>query len=89
MIKVSLVLTVIILGIVIYYWLSSGHEGFADKIETNMNKLSIEENPIGRGRITTIGVSEAEGKKLTNIYKMALNKPSLVADGRGSFEHSI
>jgi len=86
MIKVSLVLTVIILGIVIYYWLSSGHEGFADKIETNMNKLSIEENPIGRGRITTIGVSEEEGKKLTNIYKMALNKPRLVADGKGSFE---
>jgi hypothetical protein len=86
MIKVSLVLTVIILGIVIYYWLSSGHEGFFDKIETNMNKLSIKENPIDPNRAIPIGISEAEGKKLANIYKMALNKPRLVADGRGSFE---
>ena len=86
MIKVSLVLTVIILGIVIYYWLSSSREGFESKIETNMNELSIEENAIDPNRAIPIGISEEEAEELMEMDEIALNKPTLVADGRGSFE---
>jgi hypothetical protein len=86
MIKVSLVLTVIILGIVIYYWLSSSHEGFFDKIQTNMNNLSSGENAIAPARAVSVGISKAEGERVNEIDEIAINQPTLVADGNGSFK---
>jgi hypothetical protein len=67
------------------YNYSEGFESTSDKIKDRVNTLAGDQNPL-TNPAAQIGVSEAEGAKLRTLTEAALNVPSAVADGAGSYK---
>lgn len=92
--------TYVLLGIIVLvlvclvYWnplYSSISEGFEltldENVENRFNPLAAETHPL-KNPAVAIGVSEAKGRELQNMFQAALNVGIQQADGTGSFKET-
>lgn len=87
----SLILGIVLVVLVLvfyvynsYFCYSEGFETLDDKVQDRFNPMAAQQDPL-KNPAVTIGISEAEGAALRNMSEIALNIPSAVADGAGSY----
>jgi len=74
-------------GIIGYVTPKEGYETIAEKVTNRANPFAQSQNPLTNPAVE-IGVSLEEGTKLTNMNQVALNVPTVMPDGNGSFTQS-
>jgi len=87
----SLILGIVLVVLVLVFYIYNYSEGFEtleDKIQDRTNAWAGEQNPI-TNPAANIGISESAGAALRNIATAALNMPTAVADGAGSYKQAM
>ena len=84
----GIVLVVLVLVFYLYNSYSEGFETPEEKLQDRTNPLAAQQNPL-TNPAATIGISEAAGAALRNMSRIALNIPSAVADGAGSYKQQM
>lgn len=87
----GIVLVVLVLVFYVYNFAPSYFEGFettAEKVQDRTNELAAQQSPLDNPA-APIGISEAAGAALANMTKFALNIPTAVANGAGSYRQEM
>ena len=87
----SLILGIVLVVLVLAFYLynsyafdSEGFETTEDKVQDRANTMAGAQDPL-KNPAAIIGISEAAGAALTSMTEVALNMPTAVADGAGSY----